>query len=95
MKPEIIIIEQKDKKIIFEDTNEFLKLLDKFYEAGYQDGRKSNLTITTPSESNSPWITKPYHNDDSSGAIKDWSQKIVYTTNNNVSTIANNDTKID
>lgn len=92
MKPEIIIIEQKDKKIVFEDTNEFLKLLDKFYEAGYQDGRKSNLTITTPSESNSPWNAQPY---DSSGAIKDWSQKIVYTTNNNVSTIANNDTKID
>ena len=94
MKPEIIIIEQKDKKIVFEDTNEFLKLLDKFYEAGYQDGRKSNLTITTPFKPNSPWNAQPYYGDGSS-AVKDWSQKIVYTTNDNVSTVINNDTKID
>ena len=88
MKPEIIIIEQKDKKIVFEDTNEFLKLLDKFYEAGYQDGRKSNLTIDSATIS-SPWTNQPYSGD------TPWKPNIVYTTNNNVSTITNNDTKID
>lgn len=78
MKPEIIIIEQKDKKIVFEDTNEFLKLLDKFYEAGYQDGKKNSITITNPSEPNT-WNPSPFYGDDSS-AVKDWKQKIVYTT---------------
>lgn len=93
MKPEIIIVEQKDKRIIFENKKEFLELLDKFYKAGYDDGKKSNITITTPSEPNiynpSPWKTQPYSGD------TPWKPNVVYTTNNNISTIANDDTKID
>lgn len=88
MKPEIIIIEQKDKRIIFEDKKEFLELLDKFYKAGYDDGKKSNITIDSATIS-SPWTNQPYSGD------TPWKPNIVYTTNNNVSTIANDDTKID
>lgn len=86
MKPEIIIMKEKDNKIIFDDKETLIKLLDQFYEAGYQDGKKNSITITNPSESNiwsrpstSPWTNQPYYDDDSS-AVTDWKQKIVYTT---------------
>lgn len=79
MKPEVIILKEKDKKVIIEDVDEFLKLLNKFYEAGYQDGRKSNITITTPSKP-SPWITQPYGG---SGEVIDRKHNIICTTAQN------------
>lgn len=93
MKPEIIIIEQKDKRIVFEDKKEFLELLDKFYKAGYDDGKsnitkKSNITVD-PAINPSPWTNQPYSGD------TPWKPNIVYTTDNIVSAIVNDDTKID
>lgn len=77
MKPEIIIIEQKDKRIIFEDKKEFLELLDKFYKAGYDDGKKSNITIDSATIS-SPWKTQPYSGD------TPWKPNVVYTTDTKI-----------
>lgn len=84
MKPEIIIMKEKDNKIIFDDKETLIKLLDQFYEAGYQDGKKNNRTITNPSTPNT-WNPSPWTVGDDSSAATDWKQKIVYT----------NDTKID
>lgn len=83
MKPEIIIMKEKDNKIIFDDKKALIKLLNQFYEAGYQDGKKNNITITNPYAPNT-WNPSPFYGDDSS-AVTDWKQKIVYT----------NDIKID
>mgnify|MGYP006903482711 FL=1 len=77
MKPEVIILkEEKDKKVIIEDVDELLKIFNKFYAAGYQDGRESNITITTPSSQSG----QSYG---SGTAVPDWSQKIIYTTASN------------
>lgn len=86
MKPEVIIVKQENNGIVFKNLDEFYKLLDKFYDAGYEVGKNSN---TTPSDNPYSWVNIYPYDYSTPGTAKDWSQQIVYTTS------ANDDIKID